>query len=148
MVSPEPSKNFEDHHDLYRGVKKNLWTQWEDLDRIRTNIFMTKQATDGLSVDWSKYTQPTSTLRFLNIQSNRDHNDLSLYGIIEINVRNLRQIIRDYNLPIEIQHDPNPVEQPNNDGHTLLILSGNIALIRSKLSEIADWTDGMRPIPD
>ncbi len=148
MIPPEPPENFKEHHCFYRGVKKFLWRQWEDLDRIRPNFFMKEQARGGLSVDWSKYARPTDTLTYLNNLSQLPNNDLSVYGIAKLNVGNLRRCIEENNFPIKIKHDPQPVEQPDNDAHTLLknILDVNIALVKAKLAEIADWASGMRPI--
>ncbi len=149
MIPPEPPENFKEHHYFYRGVKKFLWEQWEDLDRIRTNFFMKSQARRGLSVDWSKHAKPTDTLAFLNNLYQLSNNDLTVYGIAELNIGNLRNCIEENNFPIEIKHDPHPIEQPDNKAHTLLknILGhGNIAFVKEKLAEIANWASGMKPI--
>lgn len=109
---------------------------------------MKKQATDGLSMDWSKYNQPSDTLKFLNNISGLKESDLSTYGVVQLNIGDLKCIINENSFPIKIKHDPNPPEQPDNDGHILLmdiLLSGNVALVKERLAEIASWAPNMKP---
>ncbi|TFG22237.1 MAG: hypothetical protein EU529_11055 [Promethearchaeota archaeon] len=96
----EPDENFLDDHFLYRGVHKRLWKTWPELNRIYPNFFITTQAEQGLSVDWSKYATPAFTLAHLPTPS------LEKIGIVEMNAGSLKKIIQEANLPINIQHDP------------------------------------------
>ena len=54
----EPNENFLDTHFLYRAVHRGLWQHWKTLDRIDPVFFYSKNAEEGLSFDWSKYSAP------------------------------------------------------------------------------------------
>lgn len=136
----EASDNFLSTHELYRGVKHFLWKTWKSLDEIDPNFFTEKQAKGGLSVDWSKYSEPKDTLNRLSPPS------LTVWGIIRLDIGDLKTIIKEKDLPIEIKHDP----ISSNRSHTLLlnIHRGNKAKIRRELSKIAYWISGMKPIEE
>ena len=137
MWSEEPEENFLNSHFLYRAIHRGLWQNWESTDRIDPIFFYSKNAEEGLSFDWSKYSSPQDTLE------RRKGNSLKENGIIQLNLRKLRTDIIQFNLPITIEHAP----LPENQSHTLLlgITRSNTAKIRRKLSKIAEWAEGMRP---
>jgi len=140
----EPSENFLDEHFLYRGINKNIWKTWENLEKIYPNFFMKRRAVDGLSCDWSKYATPQATLNHLN-------SDLTEYGIAELNVGEFRNEINEGNFPLTIHHDPTRIATillPINRAHTLIkgFKQKNTATIRCKISKIAKWAVNMRPI--
>jgi len=140
----ELSENYLDDHNLFRGIHKNLWKTWESLLKISPNFFITKNALDGLSTDWSKYTRPQITLEHLN-------SDLSVYGIIELNVGRFKDLIEENEFPLTIQHDPIRIETETetlNRGHTLIngFNTRNSTKIRRKLSKIAKWVLNLMPI--
>jgi hypothetical protein len=62
MWSEEPEENFLNSHFLYRAVHRGLWQNWESTDRIDPIFFYSKNAEEGLSFDWSKYSSPQDTL--------------------------------------------------------------------------------------
>lgn len=145
----EPPENFLNINYLYRGVKKVLWSTWPDLKKIYPNFFTIEQTIGGLSVDWSKYCSPESTLNHLPIP------DLKIYGIVQLNVGNLRECINQNNFLIGIKHKPIRVESERlkiNRGHTLLTnfsKEGKSRIrtkVRVELSKIANWSAKMHPI--
>lgn len=141
----EPSENYLDDHFLYRGVHKVLWKNWPDLNRIYPNFFITFQAEQGFSVDWSKYTTPSFTLDHL------PNPFLEINGIVELNVGSLKKIIQDVNLPINIQHDPIRIrnkKQRINRAHSLIvgINKTNKTKVKRFLSRIAQWARDMAPL--
>ena len=91
----EPSENFLDNNYLYRGIKKVLWSTWPDLRKIYPNFFTIKQTKGGLSVDWSKYCSSEDALNHLPNPS------LTVYGISQLNVGDLRECINQNNFLIE-----------------------------------------------
>lgn len=139
----EPSDNFLDEHFLYRGIHKNMWQTWKNLQKFDPNFFMKKRAVEGLSTDWSKYADPQITLTHLN-------SDLTIYGIAEINVGQFKNIIEEHKFPLTIHHDPirTPTEsEPLNRAHTLIkgFHEKNTTKIRRKISKIAKWAPNMSP---
>lgn len=139
----EPSENFLDDHFLYRGIHKNIWKNWTNLQKIYPNFFMTKRAIDGLSSDWSEYAYPQNTLNHLN-------SDLTEYGIVELNVGKFRNVIDENNYPLTIHHDPIRIATrtlPINRAHTLIkgFKQKNTTPIRRKISKIAKWALNMCP---
>lgn len=137
----EPYENFLKSHSLYRAVHKDLWKKWPDLNKIYTNFFSLDQAINGLSADWSKYATPEFTL------NSRPNPELTINGIVELNVGKIKSIIEDKSLPLMIEHDPKRTP-PINRAHTLLRGIGKInkAKIKMKLSKIAQWAPNMMPI--
>ncbi|MHA1491203.1 MAG: hypothetical protein ACTSRI_16335 [Promethearchaeota archaeon] len=140
----KPSENYLDDHFLYRGVHKVLWKNWPDLNRIYPNFFITSQAEQGLSVDWSKYATPLFTLNHL------PDPPLEINGIVELNVGNIKQLIINANLPINIQH--NPMRTQNKDQrinrvHSLIIgiNKTNKTKVKRFFSKIAKWAKDMAP---
>ncbi|MHA1491415.1 MAG: hypothetical protein ACTSRI_17405 [Promethearchaeota archaeon] len=136
MWSKEPIENFLDSHFLYRAVHRGLWQNWESPDRIDPIFFYSKNAEEGLSFDWSKYSTPEDTLK------GRKGKSLKKNGIIQLNIGKLRTSIVQFELPITIEHNP-----PENQAHTLMfgITKSNTAKIRRKLSKIVEWAEGMKP---
>ncbi len=138
IIEKEPSENFLEHHNLYRGVDRDLWSQWRDREKIYPVFYRQKNAIGGLSVDWRKYFEQCDTLR-------NKGNDLSKWGVVQINVGQLRNCILQNNFPIEIEHDP----KPKNPAHSLLnnITQINKMKIKIALAEIAEWAPSMKPKP-
>jgi len=99
----EPSENYLDEHFLYRGIHMNMWQTWKNPQKIDPNFFMTKRAVEGLSTDWSKYSNPQNTLTNLN-------SDLTIYGIAEIIVGQFKDVIEEHKFPLTIHHDPTRIE--------------------------------------
>jgi len=141
----EPAENFLNEHLLYRGIHKNLWSKWSDIQDINPNFFMTQHAPPGLSVDWSKYATPQETL------TNHLKSNLYIFGIVELNVGEFRFCVKENEFPLTIQHDPNKEEseiEPLNRAHTLIkgFTRTNTSKIRMILSRIAIWAPEMKPI--
>ena len=65
-------------------------------------------------------------------------------GIIQLNIGEFRNNKQEFNLPLVLEHSPT-VE---NQSHTLMhgITRANKTKIRRKLSKIASWADGMKPL--
>ena len=137
MYPKEPIENFLDAHFLYRAVHRGLWENWESINRIDPIFFYSKNAEEGLSFDWSKYSTPQDTL------NRRRGKTLKENGIIQLNIGKLKTSITQFELPIIIEHAP----FPENQAHTLMlgITKSNTAKIRRKLSKIAEWAEGMKP---
>jgi len=133
----EPFENFLNEHFLYRGVHKNLWQYWSSLDKIQPHFFASKQAEQGLSTDWSKYSTP------LDILNNLTDPILTVNGIVELKIEKLKASIIQNNFPLTIAHNP----LPKNRAHTLIhgIHKGNVTKIRRKISKITEWAPGMKP---
>lgn len=144
----EPSENFLPEHLFYRAIPKTLWALWKDINKIEPNFFMIKENEKGLSVDWSKYAKPKDTLE----RSAKP--DMASTGIIQINIGKLREIILQYNLPLDIQHDPikSLIKMPYriigiNRAHTLLsgVNRRNRTTIRRRLYKIVEWIPNLKP---
>ncbi|MEE9378148.1 MAG: hypothetical protein V3V33_08940 [Candidatus Lokiarchaeia archaeon] len=140
----ESSENFLDEHFLYRGIHKNIWQTWENLQKIDPNFFMKRRAIEGLSTDWSKYADPQFTLTRLN-------SDLAIYGIAEINVGQFKNVIEVQKFPLTIHHDPIRIateSEPLNRAHTLIkgFSEKNTTKIRRKISKITKWAPNMSPV--
>lgn len=140
----EPSENYLDEHFLYRGIHKNMWRKWENLQKIYPHFFMKKRAVEGLSSDWSKYSNLQTTLNHLN-------SDLTEYRIAELNVGKFRNVINENTFPLTIHHDPIRIATrtlPINRAHTLIkgFNQKNITTIRRKISKIAKWALNMCPV--
>jgi len=133
----EPLENFLDEHVLYRGIHKNYLINWSDFNKIPPNVFSYKKDEKGISTDWSKYATPQFTLSHLR------NPDLKDNGILEINVGNLKETIKGYNLPLIIEHNPLKL----NRAHTLIIgiNTKNKAKNRRHLSKISKWAKGFDP---
>ena len=145
----EPPENFLDNNFLYRGVKKFLWSTWPNLKKIYPNFFTVDQTKKGLSVDWSKYCSPEDTLNHCLCPN------LTEYGIVQLNVGELRECIRQNNFLIKIEHKPIRVATEIleiNRGHTLLTnfdKEGKLRIrtkIKVELSKMAKWAPNMNPI--
>ncbi len=138
MWSKEPNDHFLNEHHLYRAVHKGLWQHWKSLDRIDPVFFYSKNAQDGLSFDWSLYATPIDTL------NRRKGNDLKENGIIQLRIGDFRECSYKFNLPLALEHSPTL----DNRAHTLMhgVTKSNKTKIRRKLSKIAVWAEGMKPI--
>lgn len=145
----EPPENFLNTDYLYLGVKKFLWSTWPDLRKIYPNFFTYEQTKGGLSADWSKYCSAEDALNNLSTPK------LTIYGIAQLNVCDLRECINQNNFLIEIKHDPVRVAIESlkvNRGHTLLTnfrKEGKSRIrtkVRVELSKIANWSPKMNPI--
>lgn len=145
----EPPENYLDTDYLYRGVKKFLWSTWPDLRKIYPNFFTYEQTRGGLSVDWSKYCSAEDAL--YNLPAPK----LTVYGIVQLNVGDLRGCINKNNFLLELKHDPVRVVTENlkvNRGHSLLTKfnkEGRARIrtrVRVELSKIAEWSPKMNPI--
>ena len=137
----ESYENFLEFHFLYRAVHKELWRNWPELNKIYPNFFSLDQAINGLSVDWSKYATPEFTL------NSRTNPELTINGIVELNVGKIKNFIEDKILPLTIEHDPIRTP-PINRAHSLLRCIGKInnAKVKMNLSKIAQWAPNMMPI--
>lgn len=134
----ELEDNFLPPHFLYRGVPRGLWGRWDDLDNFQPNFFITKDVSKGMSVDWSKYADPEETLQRLRKPR------LTENGISQLNVGELRECIHINNFPLEIKHTPRSDNQAHSDIKGFN--RGNTAEIRRKISKIAGWVPGFKPI--
>lgn len=134
----ESEENFLPSHFLYRGVPRGLWERWDDLDDFQPNFFTTKDVSQGMSVDWSKYANPGETLQRLRKPR------LTENGISQLNVGKLRSCIQINNFLLEIKHTPESDNQAHSDIKGFN--RGNTAEIRRKVSKIARWTPGFKPI--
>ncbi len=144
MLEKEPFINFLDEHHLYRGVPKNLWKEWDNLNEIEPTFFMLNNAIDGLSVEWSKYAQSNETLERRNESRGLKKDELTFYGVLQVNIGQFRKIKKEEGLPLDIEHDP----QLQNRAHSLIqgIMRANVSKIRMCLSEISRWAPNMKPI--
>jgi len=141
----EEPEDYKDKHLFYRAIKDNLWMKFRDLDKIEPNFFMIKESEKGLSVDWSKYSEPRETLNRMIPP------DLNTYGIAKINVGDFRTCVRINNFNLTIEHYPIKTSINNlklNRSHTLIhgINKENKAKVRKKISKITCWVEGLKPI--
>ena len=135
--------NYLNDHYLYRGVPKLLWSEWDDKSEVEPTFFMLNEAIEGLSVDWSKYSTPNDTLKRRNESRSLKEDDLTYYGIIQINIGDFRKVKKEFDLPLNVEHDPELI----NRAHSLIhrIIRANVSKIRMILSEIANWALEMEP---
>lgn len=85
--------------------------------------------TDGLSVDWSKYSSAADT-------RTRQGNPQSV-GVVSMEVGSVRAVS-----PLEVLHDPiqqGGKEKPNRAHSLIQGIQANKTKLRAKLSQIASW---------
>ena len=143
MYEKEPFSKFLNKHYLYRGVPKILWKEWDDLNEIEPTFFMLNNAIDGLSVDWSKYTKPSETLERRNKSRGLLKDELTYYGIIQLNIGDFKEVKKENELSLKVEHDPQLLDR----SHSLIqgIIRENVSKVRMILSEIAQWAPNMNP---
>jgi hypothetical protein len=99
-------ESIPDQHLVYRQVK-NVFL-------IGGNLSANAFADEELSVDWSKYSDPDTTIARIGAPGGHTHRDPADYGIAELRVDQVRAI------PQEVRHDP-LFPCPLNRAHTLII---------------------------
>lgn len=143
MYEKEPASNFLNEQFLYRAVPKVLWNNWDDIDEIEPAFFMLNNAIEGLSIDWSKYSKASESLARRNESRGLDKQDLSYYGMLELNIGDYRKVNSEDNLELDLQHDP----RLDNRAHSLIhgIMKVNVSKVRMLLSEVAKWALDLKP---